>query len=178
MYVLSVFVIHPSSANCYSHQLGSAHPDAFTAQLSHGLLTHSRSLSRVLAVEYRLAAAAPDTPKNHYPAALLDCVAAYRYLVKELAFVPANITILGDSAGGNLAFATTRHLVENSIPGLPPPGRLLSCSPWLDVGASRSGPNDPRVRNRHSDVLGSRTNYPHRAYLGPLFETEDMKTNP
>ncbi|TBU50852.1 alpha/beta-hydrolase [Dichomitus squalens] len=158
--------------------LNSAHPDDATSQLSLGLLAHSHSLSRVLGVDYRLSATAPNPPKNAYPAALLDCVAAYRYLVKELGFAPENITIVGDSAGGNLAVATTRHLVENSIPGLPPPGRLLLCSPWLDIAGSRGGPSDPRVCNRYSDILGGLSDYPHRAYLGTLIDAGDKKTNP
>ncbi len=108
---------------------------------------------------------------------MLDCVAAYQYLVKEMGFAPANITIVGDSAGGNLAFATTRHFVENSIPGLGPPGRLLSCSAWLDMSNSRNGPNDSRVRNRGSDIISNRSNYHYIAYLGTLFDTDDRKTN-
>ncbi|KAM5532026.1 hypothetical protein V8D89_014277 [Ganoderma adspersum] len=158
--------------------LGSAHPDSETCTLSHGLLAHSGTLSRVLAVDYGLSAAAPDPPKNPFPAALFDCVAAYQYLVQEMGFAPENITIVGDSAGGNLAFATTRHLVENSIPGLAPPRRLLSCSAWLDLSDSRDGPNDPRIRNRESDIISNSSNYHHRAYLGRLFDTGEAKTNP
>ncbi|KAI1795806.1 alpha/beta-hydrolase [Ganoderma leucocontextum] len=158
--------------------LGSAHPDSATCTLSHDLLAHSCTLSRVFAVDYRLSATAPDPQKSPFPAALLDCVAAYQYLVKEMGFVPENITIVGDSAGGNLAFATTRHFVEHPIPGLRPPGRLLSCSAWLDISDSRNGPNDPRIRNRKADILSNRSNYHHRAYLGTLFDTDDRKTNP
>ncbi|PIL24059.1 hypothetical protein GSI_13810 [Ganoderma sinense ZZ0214-1] len=157
--------------------LGSAHPDSTTCTLSHGLLAHSSTLSRVLSVDYRLAAATPDPPKNPFPAALLDCVAAYQYLVQEMGFAPENIIIAGDSAGGNLALATTRYFVENPISGLGPPGRLISFSGWLDISDSRNGPSDPRTRNQESDIISNHSNYHHRAYLGPLFDTDERKTN-
>nr|VWO98772.1 Mannitol dehydrogenase [Ganoderma boninense] len=157
--------------------LGSAHPDSETCTLSHGILAHSSTLSRVLSVDYRLAAAAPDVPKNPFPAALLDCVTAYHYLVREMGFAPEKITIAGDSAGGNLALATTRHFVESSISGLGPPGRLISFSSWLDISDSRNGPSDPRIRNQESDIISNRSTYHHRAYLGPLVDTDERKTN-
>ncbi|TFK89473.1 alpha/beta-hydrolase [Polyporus arcularius HHB13444] len=156
--------------------LGSAHPESVTSSLSRGLLEHSSKLERVLAVEYRLSAAHPDPPANPFPAALLDCLAAYRYLVKDLGFDAKNITLAGDSAGGNIAFALVRHLVENAIPGLPPPGRLLSCSAWLDLSESRDEPDSSLHRNRRNDILGMGPRYPRAAYLGPL-DPEEAKTN-
>ncbi|KAI0780857.1 alpha/beta-hydrolase [Trametes elegans] len=157
--------------------LGSAHPDATTANIAHGLLTHSKTLERVLAVDYRLSASYPDTPANPFPAAVLDCVAAYQYLVRDAGFEPQNITVAGDSAGGNLAFATVRHLIESAIPSLPPPGRLLSLSSWLDLSASRTNPQDSLARNASTDIFSTSPTsrfggYAVEAYLGNLDRTE------
>src|SRR5215510_1366355 len=54
---------------------------------------------RALAVEYRLA------PEYPFPAALEDCVAAYRWLL-QTGTSPRDLVIAGDSAGGNLTLAT------------------------------------------------------------------------
>ncbi|WP_251388714.1 alpha/beta hydrolase [Mediterraneibacter agrestimuris] len=58
----------------------------------------------VAAVEYRLA------PEYKFPAGLLDCYAAAEALFrrhKELGLNPDDITLIGDSAGGNLAAAVS-----------------------------------------------------------------------
>ncbi|KAI0647120.1 alpha/beta-hydrolase [Trametes meyenii] len=161
--------------------LGSAHPDASTANIAHGLLAFSERIERVLAVDYRLSAAKPDPPANPYPAAILDCIAAYRYLVNEAGFAPQNITVAGDSAGGNLAFALVRHLVENGIPGLPRPGRLLSLSSWLDLSTSRTTPGSSLVDNAATDIFSTSPTarfgeYAVEAYMGPL-DRGEAKTN-
>ncbi|MFV0493806.1 PE domain-containing protein [Mycobacterium sp.] len=43
----------------------------------------------------------------------------------------ANVSVTGDSAGGNLALAAVEHLVAN---GDPVPSSLVLLSPWLDLG--------------------------------------------
>lgn len=48
----------------------------------------------------------------------------------------------------------------------------------MDLSDSRDGPNDPRIRNRGSDIISNSSNYHHRAYLGTLFDTGEAKTNP
>jgi epsilon-lactone hydrolase len=76
-------------------------------------------------VDYRVA---PDHP---YPAALDDCIAAYRGLLAE---VPAErIVISGTSAGGNLAAAT---LLRARDEGLPTPAGALLLTPELDLTES------------------------------------------
>jgi monoterpene epsilon-lactone hydrolase len=70
----------------------------------------------------------PDGP---YPAALDDCVAAYRALLDE---VPAErIVISGTSAGGNLAAAL---LLRGRDEGLPMPAGALLLTPELDLTES------------------------------------------
>jgi epsilon-lactone hydrolase len=65
---------------------------------------------------YRLA------PEHPYPCALDDAVAAYQDL--------GNAAIAGDSAGGGLAVATARQLLDR---GVPVPALAL-LSPWTDPG--------------------------------------------
>ncbi|KAH9856953.1 alpha/beta-hydrolase [Lenzites betulinus] len=161
--------------------LGSAHPDSTISSLTHGLLHHSKKLERVLAVDYRLSATAPDPPANPFPAAVLDSLAAYQYLVKDLGFEPQNIIIAGDSAGGNIAYALVRHLVESAIPELPPPGRLLSLSSWLDLSSSRMGQDASLRKNFFSDIFSTDLKnqfggYGTNSYLGAL-DREELKTN-
>jgi len=76
-------------------------------------------------VDYRVP---PDHP---YPAALDDCVAAYRALLAE---VPAGkIVVSGTSAGGNLAAAL---LLRARDEGLPMPAAALLLTPELDLTES------------------------------------------
>ncbi|RDX41088.1 alpha/beta-hydrolase [Lentinus brumalis] len=160
--------------------MGSGHPENAAVQLSVGLVAHSKSVSRILEVDYRLSAAPPDKPVNPFPAAVLDSLAAYRYLIHDLGFDPSNITVIGDSAGGNIALALVRHLVENRLPDLPPPGRFVICSAWLDIFETRkSDPGASHNRNSKSDMLGVSVAYSRSAYLGAL-ETDseiEARTN-
>jgi monoterpene epsilon-lactone hydrolase len=55
---------------------------------------------RALFVDYRLA------PEHPFPAAVEDCVSAFRRLVREGNVPPEDIVFTGDSAGGNLAVTT------------------------------------------------------------------------
>ncbi|KAI0800115.1 alpha/beta-hydrolase [Fomes fomentarius] len=161
--------------------LGSAHPSDTTALFTRGLLEHSQTVERTFAVDYRLTASDPDPPAHPFPTAVLDSLAGYRYLVLHAGFAPENITVAGDSAGGNLAVALVRHLVENPDPALPPPGRLLVVSPWLDLAASRDGPDSSAVKNAPSDIFdetrkGLFGKYGIMGLLGPM-ELEVAQTN-
>jgi acetyl esterase/lipase len=76
-------------------------------------------------VDYRVP---PDHP---YPAALDDCIGAYRALLAE---VPAErIVVSGTSAGGNLAAAL---LLRAKDEGLPMPAGALLLTPELDLTES------------------------------------------
>ncbi|GAA0564655.1 hypothetical protein GCM10009415_53950 [Chitinophaga japonensis] len=49
---------------------------------------------------------------------------------------PANLTLMGDSAGGGFALALAQKLWHE---GLPQPGRIILLSPWLDITLSNPG---------------------------------------
>src|SRR3954462_14044423 len=68
-------------------------------------------------------------PEHPHPAQVQDGVAAFTALT-EKGFAAADITTIGDSAGGNLAIAIPLALREQ---GLPLPGRVIAFSPWLDM---------------------------------------------
>ena len=96
---------------------------------------------RSLMVDYRLA---PDFP---YPAALDDCAAAYRWLLNQ-GFSPKNITLAGDSAGGNLVITTMMKLRDSGagtgVPMLPAAAACLSPVGNLsDRGRAENGFRDP-----------------------------------
>jgi acetyl esterase/lipase len=73
------------------------------------------------AVDYR----AP--PEHRFPAALDDCVAVYRELLKS--HRPEDIVISGGSAGGNLTAATTLRARDE---GLPLPAAIALMTPATD----------------------------------------------
>jgi len=79
--------------------------------------------ARLLSVDYRLA------PEHPFPAALEDAVAAYRWLLADGAD-SERVAVMGDSAGGNLAFAMLLKLRDE---GLPLPAAAVGLSPWLDL---------------------------------------------
>lgn len=153
----------------------SAHPSDVTAGIARELLKHIPSVYRVFSVEYRLSMGRPYVPTHPFPAALLDALAGYNYLVNVVGFSPSDVIIEGDSAGGNLAHALTRYLIEyQTIPdiNLPaPPGALLLLSPWADLGQSHDTPGSSSLTFLHSDYIGvvksQGTDYAKAAFLGP-----------
>lgn len=97
-----------------------------------GNLGYSRVLSSklahatgydVLSFEYRLA------PEHPYPAAVEDAVRAWDYLMYQ-GYGAGNVTVAGDSAGGNLALVLCRRLRAD---GRRMPRALLLMSPWTDM---------------------------------------------
>lgn len=91
----------------------------------------------VWSVDYRLA------PAHPYPAALDDCMAAYRHVLGLRQ--AGNIIVAGGSAGGNLAAAM---LLRASDEGLPLPAGLILMTPVVDL----TGAGDTRQTNRFVDV--------------------------
>lgn len=79
--------------------------------------------TRIFVVDYRLA---PEFP---FPAALEDCVTAYKWLLKH-GFSPTNLALAGDSAGGNLTLTTLMKLRDS---GLSLPATAVCLSPVADL---------------------------------------------
>ena len=90
-----------------------------------GLREAERVGVRTVSVDYRMP---PDHP---YPAALDDCVAVYRELLK--AYKPGQIIAGGQSGGGNLAAAFALRARDE---GLPLPAALVLLTPELDLTES------------------------------------------
>ena len=101
-----------------------------------------------------------------------------------MGFLPQNITVGGDSAGGSIALAVTRYIVESRLPHLPPPGGLIPASPATDLSLSRAGISSSHYRNAKSDILDvpldRRRLAAHRpnlaAYIGDM-DHEEVKRN-
>lgn len=124
-----------------------------------------KTKGRVLSVRYRLA------PQNPFPAALLDAIYSYLYLLYppagafHTAVKPEHIVFAGDSAGGNLALVLLRFLLylhqtspAGTMPNvtyngrtveLPLPAGCATNSPWLDL--TRNMPS--MTRNLRYDYL-------------------------
>jgi epsilon-lactone hydrolase len=87
-------------------------------------------------VDYRLA------PESPFPAAYDDCVSTYTYLVGDGGVDPGSLSVLGDSAGGNLALAVTVAARDRR---LPLPARVAMISPFADL--TFSGPSIEQRRD-------------------------------
>ena len=87
---------------------------------------------RILMVDYRLA------PQYSFPAALDDCITVYRWLLKQ-AILAQQITIAGDSAGGNLTITLLMKLRDE---GGILPAAAACLSPVTDLTAREKSPTD------------------------------------
>ena len=93
--------------------------------------------THVLCCAYRLA------PENPFPAALDDCVEAYKYILSK-GYSSSRITLCGESAGGGLCYSLCMRLKEENIPL---PCGIIAMSPWVDMTASGTS----YVENREKD---------------------------
>lgn len=119
---------------------GSASWKDDTGFIWRGLMKHCTSFRRSFAIEYRISRGPPYETEGIFPSALIDALAGYNYLINVVGFRPEDVVFVGDSAGGNLALALTRYLVEYKPASLSPPGSLILLSPWADMSNSHYAP--------------------------------------
>jgi acetyl esterase/lipase len=123
--------------------------------------------ARGLIVDYRLA------PEHPYPAAVEDCLAAYRWLLAA-GWRGQDIVLAGDSAGGNLVLVVLQR-IRNA--GEPLPSCAVVLSPPVDLTMSSRSFVENERRDavlRLSSLLAMRQHYvpPQRlteAGASPLF---------
>jgi len=126
------------------------------------------SKAKVLLTDYRLA------PEHPFPAAIEDSTRAYNWLVNTEGFLPQNIIIAGDSAGGGLTVAT---LVKLRDEGIALPAAAVCLSPWTDLALTGDSikekvHEDPFVTP--DDLMFSAMMYlgktdPKNPYASPLY---------
>ncbi len=98
--------------------------------------------AEVFTIDYRVA------PTHLYPSALEDVVKVYKWIIDQ-GYDSDKIIIVGDSAGGNLALATTLYLKDQKIKL---PKLVIAISPWADI----EGGTPSREANKDKDlILGS-----------------------
>ncbi len=108
----------------YFHGGGYAYfPDSYAGYLA-GIAQYTRI--SLFALDY------PLIPEHSFPAQLESALRAYDWLLAE-GIAPAAITLMGDSAGGNL---TLTLLLKLRDLGRPLPGSAVPICPWTDVGNS------------------------------------------
>lgn len=136
-----------------------------------GSLGYSRPLAsklshvsgrETLCFEYRLA------PEHPYPAAVEDAVRVWDHLMYQ-GYGARDITVAGDSAGGNLALVLLHRLKAE---GRQLPKRLVLMSPWTDMttgGASctERAELDPTITMEYIRAV-------RRAYAGEADLTDPM----
>lgn len=167
-----ILYFHPGG-----YAIDSAHPSGFGISTIVGLLKKSKNVGRVLALEYRLSATDPYPDSNPFPAALIDAIAGYNYLINDLGFNPEKVIIMGCSAGGHLAISLVRYILDN--PGiLPVPSGIIALHPWCDLSNSFQDQYDSSAYTNHAtdhadSMFYGCLGYATKAFVGP----HDAKTN-
>jgi monoterpene epsilon-lactone hydrolase len=124
------------------------HGGAFVAcspRTHRGLVAELSATARraVFVVAYRL------VPQHPFPAAADDVLAAYRWLCdSDGAGIAGPVALAGDSAGGQLAVATTLAAKAHQLPG---PDAVLLMSPVLDLTGELALARD----RRHPDPFAA-----------------------
>jgi len=147
------------------------HGGAYVAAGGDGYLFYAEMLadhlgSPVLLIDYRLA------PAHPHPAALEDCVAAYRGLL-ESGRDPSRVGFIGDSCGGALALASLLCLRDQ---GAALPACAVTLGGWFDLeakGRSATHPTGPDPF-AHRDFTRARG----RDYVGPNGALDDPLVSP
>ena len=156
------------------HLHGGAYISAFSTSYNDTAVRYSRCYrgADVFSLDYRTA------PEDVYPCALEDAVEGYAWLLKA-GYLPRNIIVCGDSAGGGLSLALCMRLRDQ---GVELPRALVLSSPWADLAAEGEsyqtkvtddvffGSYDADVAPRYPvpiDYAGQRD--PHEPLISPVY---------
>ena len=96
--------------------------------------------SVILAINYR------KPPEHPFPAPQDDCYNIYLWLINN----GFNVSIAGDSAGGNLALHTTKLLRDNNKKM---PSKLILISPWTNLVENSENSESSLIKNSNIDFL-------------------------
>ncbi|TFK55395.1 alpha/beta-hydrolase [Heliocybe sulcata] len=160
---------------------GTISPRENYCKTPQGMLDHSfPSNSRAFGLEYRLTSGPPFESYAPFPAALIDALSGYHYLITTMGFSPENIVVAGDSAGGHLAFCLARYLCTEKLAELPPPGGLILLHPTADWALTDAHlPSSSVYTNYYTDYVEPfiKSGLTKRGLLGSLPE-EAASRNP
>ena len=161
--------------------MGSASPSPVVTPIARGLLEETNSVNRLFSLEYRISSSAPFPVANPFPAALIDAVTGYNYLISELGFEPNNIITVGDSAGGHLALSFLRYLVDTAV--LPVPGGFIGSSPLCDLTNSHLAIRDSSLEFETDMIPRSDRGFLEwalKSFAGPLYDdpVDGLTKNP
>jgi acetyl esterase/lipase len=120
----------------------------------------------VVAVDYRL------SPEHKFPAAVEDCLAAYRWLRVQAGALggdPARVAVAGDSAGGNLAAVVS----QLSAPSAPTCQALIY--PAVDFSYDTESHRD--FENGHV-IPRDRVAWYSEQYLNDARDKDDLRASP
>lgn len=126
----------------------------------YGSVLASKLNLRVLCVAYRLA------PENPFPAAVSDAYTAYLYLLQN-GFLPENIILAGESAGGGLCYSLCVKLAGL---GMKMPAGIIAVSPWTDL--TQSGESHNYNKEKEPSLTKEKLDYYAQCYA------PDDKRNP
>jgi len=157
--------------------MDTAHPSGIDIATIPAFLNFSKNIQRVLALGCRLSTTDPFSASNPFPAALIDAIAAYNYLLNDVGFKPEKVVIMGCSAGGHLSIALIRYILDNQGV-LPLPPALVSLHPWVDLSNSFEGQYESSAYTNHTtdhanSMFYGPIGYATKAFVGP----HDAKTN-
>ncbi|MGV0739713.1 alpha/beta hydrolase [Mycobacterium syngnathidarum] len=124
--------------------------------------------ARVFVPDYALA------PENPYPAGFDDVRSVYSALVTEHGTDPADLVVVGDSAGGGIAVAVVAALAEFDLPR---PACVVVVSPFADLTISGESMStraefDPLVTKATAETMSAvylNGNDPRDPKLSPIF---------
>jgi len=128
------------------------------------------SHTRIVSVEYRLA------PKDKFPAAVDDALAAFDWAVGEgaevLGFDPERVAVGGDSAGGNLAAVVAQH--RRKADGASPALQML-IYPLMQLAET----NQKRAKLLEGHLMSTAVlDGVRKNYLGPDVDPNDPRASP